>query len=72
MLITKDLEYPILYEPALANGMKCNNLKIITGFTGKNYNVVIVTGKNYIDDYNERIDNDPDLGDEYKIKKVDG
>ena len=33
MLITKDLEYPILYEPALANGMKCNNLRIITGFT---------------------------------------
>ena len=33
MLITKDLEYPILYEPALASGMKCNNLKIITGFT---------------------------------------
>ena len=34
MLITKDLEYPILYEPALANGMKCNNLRIITGCVG--------------------------------------
>ena len=33
MLITKELEYPILYEPALINGMKCNDLKIITGFT---------------------------------------
>lgn len=33
MLITKELEYPILYEPALISGMKCNNLRIITGFT---------------------------------------
>ena len=27
--------------------------EIITGFSGKNYNVVIVTGKNYIDDYDD-------------------
>ena len=27
--------------------------EIITGVTGKDYNVVIVTGKNYIDDYND-------------------
>ena len=27
--------------------------EIITGFSGKKYNVVIVTGKNYIDDYSD-------------------
>ncbi len=33
MLITQNLEDPILYEPALLEGRACNSLKIITAFT---------------------------------------
>ncbi len=33
MLITNNLEYPILFEPASLTGKKCNTLYIVTGFT---------------------------------------
>lgn len=33
MLLTNDLEYPILLAPALTSGMGCNKLRIITGYT---------------------------------------
>ncbi len=33
MLITDNLEYPILFEPASLTGKKCNTLYIVTGFT---------------------------------------
>ena len=33
MLLTHDLEYPVLYEPALQAGDNCNRLAIVTGFT---------------------------------------
>ena len=33
MLLTKNIENPILFEPALRNGLQCDSLKIVTGFT---------------------------------------
>ncbi|MDY6273794.1 MAG: hypothetical protein SPL41_02110, partial [Succinivibrionaceae bacterium] len=33
MLLTNDLERPVLYDPARTDGDACTRLKIVTGFT---------------------------------------
>ena len=51
---SKDRKLVVVVMGSLGSITMTKKIKeIITGFTGKDYNVVIVTGKNYIDDYND-------------------